>query len=176
LPANPKSKKLKVYWDTSVILAWVKDEVREAGQMENLYSVAERIMANEILMFTSAAMNSEIYESSLTESQLTKLEAVFDRTNTAIVNIDVRVGKLTAQIREFFRDESRRDGRPPICFADAQHLAAAIAYGADEFHTFDHKDKDSEREKCRALVGIGNNVAGYPLLVTFPKNEQIGLI
>jgi len=167
-----KSRPPKVYWDTCILLAWIKDETREAGQMENLYSVAREIDDNNIIMLTSVVAYGEIFEADLTDEQRAKLEAVFDRTNTDVVNIDLRVGRRISEIRQFYLALSKQDGRPPICYADAEHLAAATVYKADEFHTFDRKDKDD----CRALIGLGNSVAGYPLRVCMPQTEQRGLL
>lgn len=176
--ANTKGKRQRVYWDTSVLLAWVKDENRGPGQMENLYGVADRILRNEVLMFTSATAFGEIYESSLTTAQKDKLSATFDRSNTTVVNIDVAVGRLAAEIRQFYSKLSKIDGRPPMCYADAEHLAAAIIYKADEFHTFDRDDKVGKDgiSGCRGLLGLGTEVAGYPLRVCMPVADQLGLV
>ena len=172
MPGKAKDKPKTVYWDTCVILAWIKDEQRSAGQMEGLRGIATEIHENRMNMITSEAATSEIHEGSLSEDAKGKLEGVFCRSNTDRVNIDNRIGKKTSDILQFYRDLSRQDGRPKLCFADAQHLAAAIVYKVDEFHTFDRDDK----KDCRGLLGLSGNVAGHSLVVCMPRTDQIGLL
>ena len=172
MPGKAKEKRKTVYWDTCVILAWIKDEQRSAGQMEGLRGVATEIHENRMNMITSEAATSEIDEGSLSEEAKEKLEGVFSRSNTDRVNIDNRIGKKTSEILQYYRDLSRRDGRPRLCYADAQHLAAAIVYNVDEFHTFDRDDKND----CRGLLGLSGDVAGHSLVVCMPRTEQIGLL
>ena len=114
----------------------------------------------------------ESWESRLRDDAKDKLEGLFNRSNIELVNIDERISRLQSEIMEHYKAESKRDGRPPLCFADAQHLAAAIVYKVDEFHTFDRDDKDG----CRGLLGLTGDVAGHGLTVCMPKTVQIGLL
>lgn len=179
MAAKPKSKRLKVYWDTCVIIAWVKDEHRKPGEMENLYAVAQDILNNRVVMFTGSTAFGEITQSSLTSAQLEKLNGLFSRSNTDVVNIDVPVATLTGEIKQYYRQSAKTDGKPPLCHADAEHLAAALIYSADEFHTFDRDDKwwDADNKKgCRGLLGLGDNVAGHPLKIRMPQAAQLGML
>ena len=152
MPGKSKGKPrhLRVYWDTSVILAWIKDETRKSPQMEGLYTVAEKIINNLMTMFTCVTAYGEIFEGDLTDDQRDKLRALFDRSNTDVVSIDGPVGRRIAEVRKFYKAQSKSDGKPEVCYADAEHLAAATVYKADEFHTFDRDDKGG----CRGLLSL----------------------
>ena len=175
MPGKAKRKKGSpptVYWDTCVLLAWIKDEKRSAGQMENLHNVVTELHEGRMNMITAVTFTGESWESRLSDDARDKLEGLFNRSNIELVNIDERIGRLQSEIMEHYKAESKRDDRPPLCFADAQHLAAAIVYKVDEFHTFDLNDN----KHCRGLLGLTGDVAGHGLTVCMPKTVQMGLL
>ena len=85
---------------------------------------------------------------------------MFKQSNVDAINIDERIATKAGEIREYYIEASKKDGKPSLGFADVLHLATAIVQEATVFHTFDDSDKNH-----RGLLGLTNNVAGHPLLL-----------
>lgn len=153
-----------VYWDTCIILAWVQNENRPAGDLEGIRYYVNQIDNNEIVMISSAIHRTEILDSKITDDAKDKLEQLFKRRNVKSVQLDNRISNLSSEIRDYYRRQRETDGKPNLSTPDAIHLATAIQYSADEFHTFDEEDSRGSR----GLLPLNGNVAGYPLKVLKP--------
>jgi hypothetical protein len=68
-----------------------------------------------------------------------------------------QIDALTEEVREYYRTRGMKTPKTP----DATHLAYALHYGVDEFHTFDGY-----------LLGMGNSVAGRNLKICKPLVAQ----
>lgn len=154
-----------IYWDTCVLLAWIKDETRQDDEMEGVYYYADRIFKKHIVLMTSALTDTEILESTLTEEAKKRLGDLFKRPNFQKADVDPKVVQLCAHIRDYYQKQKQHDGLPTLTVPDAIHLSTAIHYNASEFHTF---DRNNETNKRRALIPLNGNVAGYPLIVCKP--------
>jgi predicted nucleic acid-binding protein len=154
-----------IYWDTSVFLAWIKDENRPNREMDGVNDVAHKILADHVILLTSTLTSAEILESTLNEIAKRRFTDLFKRKNLQRASADERVMELTSKIRDYYQQKKEVDQLPTLTTPDAIHLATAILYGASEFHTF---DENNEVRKRRALLPLNGNVAGYPLVICKP--------
>jgi len=153
-----KNRKI-VYWDASVFIAWMKDEVREnAQEMGGVYETIAAVERGEILLVCGEIINQDMIETVMTHEAQAKYYALFKRRKSQLLPDDPRVKKLTREIREYYA--VRREPVPKL--ADATHLAYAIHYQVDEFHTFDHR-----------LVALDGMVAGHGLRICKPWASQL---
>ncbi len=154
-----------IYWDTSVFLAWFKDEKRPNNEMDGVNDVANKIHKDHVILLTSTLINVEILESTLSETAKQRFTDLFKRKNFQQVAPDGRVMQLSHKIRDYYQQQKDIDQLPTVTTPDAIHLATAIIYGASEFHTF---DENNEVRKRRALLPLNGNVAGDPLVICKP--------
>lgn len=153
-----------IYWDTCIILAWIQNEKRPAGDMAGIRYFATKIDNNEIVMISSALYRTEILDSKIDDDAKAKLELLFKKRNVKSISVDTRISDLSSEIRDFYQIQRDIDLKPGLATPDAIHLATAIHYNADEFHTFDEDDSNS----TRGLLPLSGNVAGHPLVITKP--------
>jgi len=154
-----------IYWDTCVLLAWIKDEARPNNEMDGVNDYAEKIHRNHITLITSVLTDAEILESTLDDSAKQRLEDFFKRPNCQKCEVDSKIIPLSSKIRDYYQQQKLNDGLPTLTLPDAIHLATAIHYEANAFHTFDERN---ESRKRRALIPLNGNVAGYQLLICKP--------
>ncbi len=159
-----------IYWDTSVFLAWIKDEDRPNREMDGVNDVANKIHKDHVILLTSTLLSGEILESTLDEIAKQRFHDLFKRKNLQRGAADQRVMELTGKIRDYYQQQKEADHLPTLTTPDAIHLATAILYGASEFHTF---DENNEVRKRRALLPLNGNVAGYPLVICKPPIPSI---
>ena len=81
------------------------------------------------------------------------------------VNVDPKVALLAHDIRNHYATKSDEFGGKTISTPDAIHLATAIFYRADEFHTFD----EGGSGKSLGLIPLSNNVGGHRLIICKPE-------
>lgn len=87
------------------------------------------------------------------------------------INPDPRISNLASEIRDYYERQKQIDGKPGLSVPDAIHLATAIQYEVNEFHTFDEKDSP----RSRALLPLNGNVAGHNLVICKPHATQLWL-
>lgn len=160
-----KAGKPIIYWDTSVFLAWIKNEDRPNREMDGVNNVATQIHKDHVILLTSTITTGEILDSTLNELARQRFTDLFKRKNFQRASADERVMELTSKIRDYYQQQKDVDQLPTLTTPDAIHLATAILYGASEFHTF---DENNEKRKRRALLPLNGNVAGYPLVICKP--------
>jgi hypothetical protein len=83
--------------------------------------------------------------------------------------MDIRVAELAHDLRNHYAELGGRMLSTP----DAIHLATAIHYRADEFHTFD----SGSSTKSLGLIPLSGNVGGHKLIICKPtaKSPQLDL-
>jgi predicted nucleic acid-binding protein len=123
-----------IYWDTCVFLAWITQEQRKPGEMAGIESSVVEIESNRWKLITSAITFAEILESYSGAENVKKFKELFKRPNIASINTDMRIGELAGELKDYY---VKLGGKRKLSTPDALHLATAIQYGADEFHTFD---------------------------------------
>lgn len=151
----PKPKP-KFYWDTCIFLAWLLDENRPDGDMEGLAEVASLVAKSNAILVTSVITTVEVLECTLTDESKKLLDDFFKRRNIIRVNVDENVSSLAHEIRNHYKARGNS-----LRTADSIHIAAAITYGVDQFHTFDD-----------GLLRMNGTVAGYPLEICKPRGIQ----
>jgi predicted nucleic acid-binding protein len=149
--------KPKYYWDANIFLAWLKNEKRKAGEMEGVAEIVWMVDRNQAVIVTSVVSKSEVLQSSLPPSVQKMFSQIFQRPNLVLVDFSDRIADLAGTIRDFYKQQGSK-----VKLGDAQHLATAIAYQVDEFHTFDEDD----------LIPLSGNVAGNKLIICKPKGTQ----
>lgn len=164
-----------IYWDTSVFLAWIKNESRPNNEMDGVEDAANKIHKDHVVLITSEITMTEILESTLDDTAKKRFDDLFKRRNCKRVAIDQRVSGLAHDIRNYYQQKKAADGIATVTTPDAIHLATAILYDVTEFHTFDQNDKPN---KSRALLPLNGDVAGHPLTICkppIPKTFQMPL-
>ena len=150
------------YWDTCLFLAWLKDEERPTGEMDGVRELIELSRRREVRLMTSALTLVEVLSSKIPIGFDNLFNNLLKRINR--VSVDIKVAGVAHDIRNFYAARQAEFGNKTLSTPDAIHLATAILYRADEFHTFD--DKGSS--KNLGLIPLSGNVAGNRLTICKP--------
>lgn len=158
------TSKDKIYWDTNIFLAWLKDEPQEPAVIDGIVEVVQKIRRNEIVLMTSVTTRTEILDATLTDEAKKKFSQLFDRRNVTMINVDQRIADKSHFIRNFYYEKGIKLSTP-----DCMHLATAIIYHATEFQTL---DGSGQRKRPNDLIPLSGNVAGFPLIIRTPSAKQ----
>lgn len=157
----PRGNKKIYYWDTCCFIAWITGKCFSDEVLDGLREIAKEITENRAILCTSVTTETEILEGKLTAEEMVKFENLFKRRNVIQITLDHRISKLASEIRSFYDKRGIKIKTP-----DAQHLATAIIYGADEFHTM---DGGGQRARPSDLLRLNGDVAGRPLHIRMPR-------
>jgi predicted nucleic acid-binding protein len=155
--------KRKYYWDSCAFIAWLTNEKRAPGEIEGLEEIVKQIENRTADLFTSEMTKAEVLEGKMTPEERLRFTKLFQRRNVVAVDATGRVFTLAKEIREW---------NAKISLPDAIHLATAILYDADEFHTTDGSGK---RKRGGDLLPLDGNVAGHKLRICTPQGQQFTL-
>jgi len=156
-------KRKKYYWDSCSFIKWL-DEKGDRMDIDGLAEVVKAVENGHAYLFTSELTKTEVLEGKMAAEQSDKFKRLFQRRNVVPVDVTGRVLGLSKQIREW---------NSKISTPDAIHLATAIIYEADEFHTTDGGGK---RKRGGDLLPLDGNVAGHNLRICRPKADQYNLL
>lgn len=156
-----------VYWDACILIALLTDEDRPDGEMEGVYSWAERIDREEAVLVVSSLNRLEVLPTHLSSAQEEVFQNFLKRSNVMEVEMGARVIEKARELMDFYQQLKPESGKI-LCRDDAIHLATAILYEVEEFHTFDEVGKG----RCLGLIPLSGNVAGHPLKILKPAVEQ----
>ena len=166
-------EKRRIYWDTCIFLAWIKGEKRTPGQLAGAEAVADEVFKNTLTLMTSVITKAEIcYIHQLNPGQMDKLNKIFGRRNVQQIDVTERVATKAGELRQHYRKTAKS---PALGFADAIHLATAILYKAEAFHTFDGMRgpvTTKTKDEFLTLLPLNGDVAGYPLKIELPQSDQ----
>jgi predicted nucleic acid-binding protein len=157
------------YWDTCLFLAWIKDEQRPSGEMDGVREVIERSKRREARIITSVLTAVEVLHSRLPVGMDRLFDGLMKRINR--IGIDAKVASLAHDIRDHYMARAAEFGGKTLSTPDAIHLATAILYRADEFHTFDNDGS----AKSLGLIPLSGNVGGHRLTICKPQARNPGL-
>ncbi len=89
------------------------------------------------------------------------------------LGMDTKIAGLAHDLRDYYAANAAAHSGKILSTPDAIHLATAIHYRVDEFHTFDN-DGDA---KHLGLLPLSGNVGGHRLKICKPeaKNPQLDL-
>jgi len=148
-------KRKKYYWDSCAFILWLNSQ-GDPLIVDGLAQVVKEVEGGQADLFTSALAKTEVLRGKMTAAQRDRFNRLFQRRNVVAVDITGRVLALSEGIREW---------QPKISVPDAIHLATAITYEADEFHTTDGGGK---RKRGGDLLPLDGNVAGHKLKICVP--------
>lgn len=141
------------YWDTCLFLAWLKDEERKAGDMDGIREVIQRLKRRDARVMTSVLTTVEVLAARIPVGIESPFKGLLKRVNQ--VSMDIRVASLAHDLRNYYVIAGRSIKTP-----DAIHLATAIHYRVEEFHTFDDQ-----------LLSLSRDVGGHRLTICKPKAD-----
>jgi predicted nucleic acid-binding protein len=164
-----KAGKRIYYWDTNTFIAWLDGgKGHPVEVISGLDEIANEINEGRSVLCTSVITNTEVLEGKLTPDQAVRLQNLFKRRNVIQVSVDTRISQRASAIRNYYSQRGIKFGTP-----DCIHLATAIIYGVDEFHTL---DGDGKRQRSNDLLRLNGDVAGYPLHIRVPTAVQPSLL
>lgn len=136
------------YWDTCIFLAWIQDEERKTGEMDGVREVVDRHRRREVKIITSVLTTVECLQAKLPAGMDTLFHGLMRRVTR--IGMDPKIAGLAHDLRNHYVGLSAKTLSTPA----AIHLATAILYRADEFHTFDTEGSS----KSLGLIPLSGNV------------------
>lgn len=144
------------------------DEKRPNRDMDGVLEVIESVMKNKAQIIVSDYLTVETISGKWPKDGPQKFENLFKHRNIKKVPISPNVTTLTRELRNHYEQLGGKN----LSAGDAIHLATAIIYGVDQFHTFDDGQKD---RKSMSLLELNGSVANRPLLICKPPITQFRL-
>ena len=141
------------YWDACLFLAWLKDEERKIGEMDGVRDIIQRIRRRDAKVITSVLTTVEVLAAKVPVGVESPFKALLKRISRQ--SMDMRVASLAHDLRNHYATLGRSLKTP-----DAIHLATAVQYRADEFHTFDDQ-----------LLSFSGDVGGHRLIICKPETK-----
>ena len=159
------------YWDSCLFIAWLKDEQHKTGEMDGVRDVIERAKRREAKLMTSVLTLTEALSSKIPVGMDTLFANLLKRISKQ--GIDTKIATLAHDLRDYYVQKSVEHEGKTLSSPDALHLATAILYRADEFHTFDKRDSRNNL----GLLPLTGNVAGHNLTICKPiaRNPELDL-
>ena len=151
------------YWDTCLFLAWLNDEQRKTGEMDGIREIIARHKRREVKLVTSVLTQVEVLRSKMPVGVETSFTGLLKRMSR--LSMDIKIASLAHDLRNHYASVVAATGGKTLSTPDAIHLATAIHYRVDEFHTFDEKDGSSSL----GLISLSGNVGGHKLTVCKPE-------
>jgi predicted nucleic acid-binding protein len=141
------------YWDTCLFLAWLKDEDRKSGEMDGVRDIIQKMKRRDARVMTSVLTSVEVLTAKIPVGIDVAFKDLLKRINRQ--GVDIRVASLAHELRNHYAKTGRSLKVP-----DAIHLATAIHFRADEFHTFDGQ-----------LLSFTGDVGGNRLVICKPETK-----
>jgi predicted nucleic acid-binding protein len=157
------------YWDTCLFLAWIKDEERPSGEMDGVREIIARSKRRDAKLTTSVITMVEVLSCKLPAGLDALFVGLMKRVNK--IGVDTKIAGLAHDLRNYYLSRPTEYGGKTFTTPDAIHLATAILYRADEFHTFDTDGSP----KSLGLIPFSGDVAGHRLTICKPQAINPGL-
>lgn len=137
--------------------------------MEGVADVVRDVDNGEAVLMSSVMTRTEVLDCRLSEEARRLFDRALQRQHVQLIAQDIRVAQLSHEIRNYHQERGAKLSSP-----DAIHLATAILYQADEFHTFDGSGPSAKKSTLIPLSGL---VAGqYRLTIKVPSSPQPSLL
>lgn len=155
-----------IYLDTCVFITWLTNEkTRTAEEIEAIAEIFRRMEKREIRIVTSVITISEILPGKIPAGVYEMLDRAMRHPNFTRYMVDIRVAKLTQDIRDYYVRNPTKDGSRVLKTPDAIHMATAILARANVFHTTDER-----------LLRYNGNVGDHDLVIELPpRNRQLSI-
>ncbi len=159
------------YWDTCLFLAWLNDETRKTGEMDGVREVIARHKRREVKLVTSVLTRVEVLQARIPVGVGNSFTDLLKRMTQ--LGMDTKIAGLAHDLRDHYAANAAAHGGKTLSTPDAIHLATAIHYRIDEFHTFDNDGN----AKHLGLLPLSGNVGGHRLIICKPeaKSPQLDL-
>lgn len=154
------------YWDTCLFLAWLNDEKRKPGEMDGVREVISRHKRREVRLVTSVLTRIEVLQARIPVGVGNSFTDLLKRMTQ--LGVDTKVAGLAHDLRDHYAANAATQGGKILSTADAIHLATAIHYRVDEFHTFDNDGN----AKHLGLLPLSGNVGGHRLRICKPESKS----
>lgn len=130
------TERLRVYWDACAWLGLLNDEPNKRHGLDQVWAMAQ---AGKVQIWTSAFSLAEVYKvkcegdwALLDPTNDAKINNLFEQDFVETVQLDSEIGKLA---KTLLRTHEKL--KKP---SDAVHLATAVYWDLDQFHTYDGND------------------------------------
>jgi predicted nucleic acid-binding protein len=164
------SNSRKIYWDTSVLIAWLMDERHwPSDVLTGIQDAVYEVETYLAVLFTSSITRTEFFSGNLTDQQKQRYVLLMRRSNVREIDPHQKITTRASQIREHYNQK-----RPSVKITtpDAIHLATAINYRADEFQTLDGLEAEG-RSKTKLLALNGDaGVSGLRVIHPYPRSRS----
>ena len=163
------------YWDSCIFYEWLCAEEVEQDKKAGIQKIILENQEGKNLILTSTITHLEVLPEKLLNKGADKdsFTSLFAGKEISTIDIDVNILMLAKEIRDFYYlpalDENR--DKKMMDLGDAIHLATAIIYEVDEFHT---RDKNNKGLKV-SLLDLHKNgkiCNKYELNIISPKDAQ----
>jgi predicted nucleic acid-binding protein len=150
------------YWDTCLFLAWIKDEERKTGEMAGVREIVARSKRRDVIIMTSAVTLTEVLTSRLPAGTANLFSGLLKRVR--VCGVDLKIARMAHDLRDWYIQKPDKYDKKTLSVPDAMHLATAIMYRANEFHTFDNDNGNNSL----GLLPLSGDVAGHQLIICKP--------
>ena len=161
----------RFYWDSCVILAYLKNEVDKHGEsIPHIRKILSDNRAKKNQIIGCQIVRTEVFEYKLSSKAEESFRGFYSYGKNQIWDVDGRIAMLAREIREHYSRHpiilttaKGKENRRGIKTPDAIHLATAIHNKCDVFHTLDDGGQDGF-----SLLLLDGNVAGHDLKISKP--------
>ncbi|MBW8011690.1 MAG: type II toxin-antitoxin system VapC family toxin [Chloroflexi bacterium] len=162
----------KVYWDACIFIAHLNNEHRaDPLDMQGVGELVRLIDQEQLEIVTSTITIVEVLESRIQLNAYEIFREYFGRRNVHLLDVTREIAELSHEIRDYYQDDS--SGLTTVSTPDAIHLATAITFECDIFHTFDEINRPT---RPRALIPLPQPIAGrYAIPIQKPTPGQLAL-
>jgi hypothetical protein len=122
-------------------LASLKDEERNLGEMDGVREMTARCRRREVKIMTSVLTSVKVLVVRIPVGMDTHFAGPMKRISRA--SLDTKVASLAHDLRNHYAQKGGKNLSAP----DANHLATAVHYRADESHTFDEAGSRRSRRR-----------------------------
>jgi predicted nucleic acid-binding protein len=139
--------------------------------MSGVREIVERAKRREAIIMTSVITQTEILQSQLPAGMERLLTGFMRRIQCK--SVDMKIAKFAHDLRDYYVQRKTENNGKTLATPDALHLATAILYRAEAFHTFD----ESNGRNSLGLIPLSENVAGHRIKICKPeaKNPELDL-
>src|ERR1035438_6011711 len=161
----------RIYWDTCVFLAWIKQETVWPEEVtKGIEQTIELAKSKQVVIATSALTIAEALATQVTLEQKQRFRHIFSVSYLQLIDLDRRISEKASVIRDYYDTRQFKAGvyqsGSSMAMGDAIHLATAIHFNMDEFQTLDGAGK---RPRRTDILNLDGDVAGSRLNIKRPK-------